>query len=268
LDYVNDVLPLSNYNNGGTVTERHLLFALGRKMTAAFGKGKRILSFLKRDLGLAVSPDTAERLREENNPYFNYDLLGVLKGEFSKAFYIDATNECPDVHEVLSFSKKCCCIAAYSYLGDITTSITGDKRPQKFEDDYLDELIVLLKELGIEAVTYMPARNTDTQLSRIMALCRKFDLLEFSGEDINSPRQPFVRDLMRKNGFHHLIDATWALIGHEYEATLDNENAFFAPRTVKKHPDLNERIHYFKTIGLRTMEKSRLIARTEEGAVS
>lgn len=264
IDYVNDVLPLSNYHDGGTVTERHLLFSLGRKITDAFGRGERLFSFLKSDLGLIISADAAERLHEENNPYFDYDLLGVLKGEFSKAFYIDATDECPDVNEVISFSKKCRSIVAYAYLGDVTASVNGDIRPQKFEDDNLDELIVQLKELGFEAVTYMPARNTAAQLSRIIALCRKNDLLEISGEDINSPRQPFVCTTLQKNKFHHLVDATWALIGHEYAATIDNENAFFTPRTVKKYPNLNDRIHYFKTIGLRTLGKNALLPQSGE----
>ena len=55
-------------------------------------------------------------------------------------------------------------ISAYAYLGDVGDSVTGDKRAQKFEDDYLDELVPYLKELGFRAITYMPSRNTKAQL--------------------------------------------------------------------------------------------------------
>ena len=48
--------------------------------------------------------------------------------------------------------------------------MTGDKRAQKFEDDFLDELIAYYAELGFRAVTYMPSRNTKAQLTRLRAL--------------------------------------------------------------------------------------------------
>jgi hypothetical protein len=60
-------------------------------------------------------------------------------------FYIDATEECPDVREVIALSKKIGAISAYAYLGDVGDSVTGDKKPQKFEDDYLDELFDVLR---------------------------------------------------------------------------------------------------------------------------
>ena len=55
----------------------------------------------------------------------------------------------------------------------------------EFEDDYLDELIQVLYDLGIRAITYMPTRNTDQQLTRLRALCDKYGMMQISGEDIN-----------------------------------------------------------------------------------
>ena len=52
----------------------------------------------------------------------------------------------------------------HAYLGDVGESVTGDKKAQKFEDDYLDEVIACLKDIGVPAVTYMPTRNTPEQL--------------------------------------------------------------------------------------------------------
>ena len=42
--------------------------------------------------------------------------------------YIDATDECPDVREVIAFSKNIGAIPAYAYLGDVGDSVTGDKK--------------------------------------------------------------------------------------------------------------------------------------------
>ena len=61
----------------------------------------------------------------------------------------------------------------HAYLGDVTNSPTGDKKPEIFEDSFLDELIPALKQLGFKAVTYMPPRNTREQLQRIQELCNE-----------------------------------------------------------------------------------------------
>jgi hypothetical protein len=112
-------------------------------------------------------------------------------------------------------------IAAYAYLGDVGNSVTGDKKAQKFEDDYLDELIEVLKECGFDAITYMPTRNTRPQLDRLMALCQTHGFFQISGEDINSPRQSFRCKALDDPAFGHLIEATYTLIGYENMASQD-----------------------------------------------
>jgi hypothetical protein len=250
IDYEQDVLPLSNFRDGGTVTERHLLFALVHQLTQRFGRGEAVLGLVTGSLGLLLDTKAKDLMRDAANPFYDYDLLGILKKEMIGSFYVPATDECPGVADVLAFAGTRGCICAYPYLGDVADSVTGDKRPQKFEDDILDELIALVKELGFTAVSYMPLRNSPAQLSRIMTLCSRYGLLQISGEDINSPRQSFVCAAMRDSRFGHLVDATWALIGHEKAATGNLSDGFFSTTTVSKHPDLNERIQHFKAIGL------------------
>ena len=62
-------------------------------------------------------------------------------------FYIPATDECPDVRDIVKLAKETGAILAYAYLGDVGNSVTGDKKTQKFEDDYLDLLFEEIKEL-------------------------------------------------------------------------------------------------------------------------
>ncbi len=198
LDYERDVLPLSRAADGGSVTERHLMLALA----------KQLLS-----LGKAKLPEGAG---EWETMLAEYDLVGALKKDcIPKVFLPAAEEECPTLREFVRFSAEVGGILAYAYLGDVTSSVTGDKKAQKFEDDYLDELFEVIDRAGARAVTYMPTRNTPLQLDRLCALCERFGMLQISGEDINSPRQSFVIQKMREAQFSNLIESTWRLIRHE-----------------------------------------------------
>jgi len=253
LDYDRDILPLSYHGEGGTVTERHIILALTRCLVSHFGKGEKLLAFLRNGLAVQVSSVVRDQLLFKENPFYEYDMIGLLKRELVGSFYVLATEECPKIRNVLDFTKQHGGMCAYAYLGDVKGSVTGDKKDQKFEDDHLDDLMLLLKDLGFEAVTYMPSRNAPQQVDRIMELCKKNGFLQISGEDINSPRQSFVCKAMRHEKFRHLVDATWALIGHEYAATQNSAQGFFSNKVVEKYPDINERIQEYKKIGLQTL---------------
>lgn len=249
LDFDRDVLPLSNAANGGSVTERHLSSALAYKMLEKIGAGQKLVDFIKNTMKLPLSAKIEGYLLDESNPHSMYDLLGWIKAQLISKFYIPATDECPDVREILALSDYLGAISAYAYLGDVGDSVTGDKRAQKFEDDYLDELIPYLKKLGYRAVTYMPSRNTLTQLRRLRALCVANDMVQISGEDINSPRQSFVCEAQRNPEFSNLYDGTWALIAHEWRATKDPKLGFFSDETISKWPTLGERRTAFAEFG-------------------
>lgn len=185
LDFERDVLPLSMAHDGGTVTERHLMQALVRRENPS-------LTMLE-----------------------EYDRIGQLKKDFIPKVYIDATDECPGFDDFIAFCQSTGGILAYPYLGDVTQSVTGDKKAQKFEDDNLELLFQTLCDHGVKAITYMPTRNSDAQLDRLRALCDSNDMMQISGEDINSPRQSFVIEKMKEDRFSNLIQSTWRLIEHE-----------------------------------------------------
>ena len=204
---------------------------------------------IKDEMGMPLSAKVEGYLLDESNPHAMYDLLGWVKSDLIGRFYVNATDELPDVREALDLCNEIGAISAYAYLGDVGSSVTGDKRAQKFEDDYLDELIPYIKELGFRAVTYMPSRNTRAQLERLRALCEKYELFQISGEDINSPRQSFVCEAQRDPAFRNLVESTWALIAHEWRSTVDPQNGLFSPESVKAWPDFNERVRVFALEG-------------------
>ena len=61
----------------------------------------------------------------------------------------------------------------------------------------------------------MQNHATQEQIERLRNLCEQYDMLQISGEDINSPRQKFVIEKMKEEQFSNLIENTWKLIEHE-----------------------------------------------------
>ena len=215
------------------------------------GKGKSCVDFIKNTLEIPVSKKVEELLLDEQQIHYEYDLLGVLKSDLVGKIYVDATDECPPVREVIALAKETSSIAAYAYLGDVGSSVTGDKKAQKFEDDYLDLLFETIDDLGYDAVTYMPSRNTLEQLERVMTLCDRYGMFQISGEDINTPRQKFLSPKLQEPEFRHLIDSTWALIGHEKMATKDLSLGMFSEQSKAKYPNLKKRILAYREYGLK-----------------
>lgn len=214
-DFDQDVVPLSEFAHGGSITERHLLFAVSKKIVERFGKGESVIKFLREDMGINIGEKIKGYLADEKNPVYEYDLLGALKSNMVEKFYIDATDECPDVKVIVDLAAKINAFSAYAYLGDVGDSVTGDKKTQKFEDDYIVQLFDVIKAIGFKAVTYMPSRNTMEQLRRVRALCDQYGFFQISGEDINSPRQSFICEAQRNPEFANLYESTMTLIKHE-----------------------------------------------------
>ena len=214
LDYDRDVLPLSEAKDNGGVTERHLMYALALELEKQVGKGQPMIDKLT-SLGMNLSEKQKTMLLDTEYPFYAYDVLGMLKGTFVPMIFIDATDECPKLPDMVKLCKEVDAYLCYAYLGDVGDSVTGDKKAQKFEDDYLDDVFECLKEEGVTAVTYMPTRNTPAQLERLRKLCDDYGMFQISGEDINSPRQSFIIRAMENPMFQNLIDATWKLIEHE-----------------------------------------------------
>jgi hypothetical protein len=185
LDFDADVLPLSQYHDGGTVTERHILFALAKKLLPEAGDAEQ------------------------------YKLLGKLKAELIPKIFVPATDELMTIEEAVDFAKGIDAILCYPYLGDVTNSPTGDKKAAKYEDDFLEELITFMRDHGVSGITFMPSRNTPEQLERLMALCDKYGLRQISGEDINSPGQSILCEELKNPRFRHLRDETWKLVERE-----------------------------------------------------
>ncbi len=249
LDFDADVYPISMAHEGGSVTERHILFALTKKITTRYPDREAACDFVEQLTGKPLGDKTRAKLIEAPENFYEYDILGVLKGHMVEKFYVDADEECMNIKEFTALAKELGAISAYAYLGDVGESPTGDKKAQKFEDDYLPELFDTLAECGFSAVTYMPSRNTKEQLATLMQYCHDRDLFEISGEDINSPRQSFICQALADPAYKHLRVATYALIGHEKAASECQCKSMFSDKTKEATPALADRIASYAKIG-------------------
>lgn len=250
LDFDRDVRGISQADMGGSITERHILYALAVKLVEAHGKGAALIRFVQDQMKTGIPAKLESVLMDQDNPHFLYDLLGLFKSSLVPRFFIQPTKqECISIFEAVKFANDIGAIPAYAYLGDVGESPTGDKKAEKFEDDYLDELVPELKRIGFKAITYMPPRNTLDQLLRLQRLCADNELMEISGVDINSSRQEFSCPIIMTPPFRHLTEATWALIAHEKLATLESRYALFSPANPLAGLSLKKRIQRYAVVG-------------------
>lgn len=250
LDFEKDVMAISEAANGGSITERHILYALSLKLIAAYGKGQKLIDFVEQQMKIPMPGKLKAVLLDLDNPHYAYDLLGVFKSALVPDFFIlSGKEECINVRDAVKFANDIGAIPAYAYLGDVGESPTGDKKAEKFEDDYLDALVPELKKIGFKAITYMPPRNTKPQLLRLQKLCQANGLMEISGVDINSSRQEFNCPILLEPEFRHLVDAAWALIAHEKLAAADPKLGLFHPQNPLAAQPLEKRIVRYAEIG-------------------
>ena len=230
LDFEAEVLARSKAAEGGGLTERHLLAAVAERLVGRYGRGAGLLEGLDRDFGIKPQPKVAALLADPADPVLVYDLLGLLKSGFlDRIFEQPGEDECLEARTVVAFALSIGAIPAYAYLGDVGESPTGDKKSEKFEDDFIEELFDEVKSAGFLAITYMPPRNTAAQLARVRELCARGGLMQISGVDINSPRQSFNCPELRRPEFANLRDSTWALVAHERLSSLDASASLFSP---------------------------------------
>jgi hypothetical protein len=229
IEFESDVLARSKAAEGGGVTERHLLAAVAERLIGHYGRGSDLLDGLAKRFGIAVPKRIEALIADPANQILVFDLLGVLKSGFlDRIFEQPGEEECPDAAKVVAFARSIGAIPAYAYLGDVGESPTGDKKAEKFEDDFIESLLDAVKATGYLAVAYMPPRNTPAQLERIRELCEARGLMQISGVDINSPRQSFHCPELRLPKFANLRAATWALVAHERLSSADPRAGLFS----------------------------------------
>jgi hypothetical protein len=106
LDFEADVVSISNAKKGGSITERHILYALSLKLIKQCGKGKSLVEFIEQKMQIPLAESLKKLLLDENNPHYAYDLLGAFKSQLVPAFFIPSNkDECINVHKAVAFAN-------------------------------------------------------------------------------------------------------------------------------------------------------------------
>jgi hypothetical protein len=135
LDWERDVRAFSQADNGGTITERHILRAVAAAIVEKAGSGLPLLAYLRDRVGIQPPHRVAASLSDPSNGMLLFDLLGLLKSSFIEKVFIQPDKaECIPVARAVRFAEEVGGIPTYAYLGDITDSPTGDKKAERFED--------------------------------------------------------------------------------------------------------------------------------------
>ena len=233
LDYEKDVASLATVSDGGVVTEEHLLLGLANKILERFDKGEDVIEFFLGELELEVSDEQKKFLRDKFNPGYELDMVDVLRQDLL-SMWTDADEECPDVKEFAKIAKETGAILAYSYSGR--------------EEVSASELFLVLKNLGFNGVSFEPSKLTAEQIEEIRSLCSEYELLPINGDSVTRPRQTFADSKVNTSAFEYLKDVSWAIIGHEKAASVNEEFGMFSKKIIGKFPTLQERIDYFSTL--------------------
>ena len=124
-----DMVGISQYANGGGITERHLLAAMASALIRGFGRGLALTEGLAQ-MGVEIPASLAAVLSDADNPHLMYDLLGVLKANYLDRIYIQPTDELPSAAEVVAFADSVGAIATYAYLATCPPRRRGTRRPR------------------------------------------------------------------------------------------------------------------------------------------
>ena len=106
LDFDKDVYPLSMAHEGGSVTERHICYGLTKKITSRYPDRNEACDFVDKLCGVKMPEKTREKLISAPDNFYEFDILGVLKGHLVEKFYVDATDELINIREFTALAKE------------------------------------------------------------------------------------------------------------------------------------------------------------------
>lgn len=245
INFEKDVKPLSKYQDGGSITERHILYAFAEKLVKKFRTAEEITQFIENNLKIKIEEEFKPALSDIANPYFVYDLVACLKHEV-KFFYVPA-DDVPPVEKVVDFAHRHGALLTYTYSGEVRRVYEGEEVVFSLEDAYLEELISDLGKLGFDAVEYIPSLVSAERAERLSTLVKQNGMFVLPCTDINSPRQRFVPDGLDDNA--ELVRNLWAVVGHGKSTGYDISDGINTEKSKAKNPELEARLKLYAEVG-------------------
>lgn len=232
IDFDKEVLAVHGKKKGGTVMAKHIYLAAGEKLIRKFGKGQNLALFIRDKMCLDLSEREYELLCDEQNPFYLYDLVRVLRDN-SRDYAED--NELPEVEKIADLARS------RSFVFALECKKTDS-------DEAFYDLVKKAKALGFNAVSFsLDDLDEPALLARVEAL-NENEMLAFPLEKIEYPRNRFetnVPEFMRK----HFLKCAYAAAGNAASVKLNLEDGLFSAKTFEKFADFNERLNVFAEMG-------------------
>lgn len=244
ISFAKDVKPLSRYSRGGTITERHILFAFAQKLKEKFSTAEAILDFIKNTLKIQVEEEFTVALSDAKNPYYAYDLVNCLKHEI-RFFYVP-DEDLPAAKSLVEFAHRHGALATYAYVGSTKRIYEGEETVIELESGYMEELMKDLADTGFDAVEYSPFTVDGDTAARLTLLAAENGMFTLPASDVNSPRH---RLISYGSLPEELALNSRAVIGHEKSASYDISDGINTEKSKEKNPDLKTRLRLYAEIG-------------------
>lgn len=230
LNFEQDIIAKSMYGRGGTVANKHIFYALAEKITSIYGKGQPTLDFLTNTKKMNLDAQTIEKIKDETNPFYLFDLAKALNDES----VLGKHNIKRDV-EVISFAREIGALSVFEIK-------TKDKNE-------VYKVADRAKEIGADGVAFTAYAFSEIDRDEICKYLVNNKLLAVSLEVFDEPRK--TPDNMFGSLYSDSVFKlhAYAIVGHEMSVSVSMTDGFSATKIIEKVPSFEDRVNLFAEIG-------------------
>lgn len=230
LNFEQDIISKSLYYKGGTVANKQVFYALADKIVSVYGKGQPTLDFLINDVKLDLDAQMIEKIKDETNPYYLFDLAKALNDEsiFGKRNLKRDVEVTASAHEIGALS--------------VVEIKTKDKNE-------VYKVADRAKEIGADGVAFTAYAFSESDRDEICKHLVNDKLLAVSLEVFDEPRKTpdnMFGSLYSDNIFK--LHA-YAIVGHEMSVSISTQDGFNSSKMTEKVPSFEDRVNLFAEIG-------------------
>ena len=212
-------------------TEKHVAKNLAENIVDTFGKGKGLLEFIDKYMGIVSCEGETRFLHESENMYFTEDLAKVIYNNYLKPML---KKEQSDLSKFIKLNEE---------LGVISSC---GLEISEFNEEELTKIVKVLRKNGFNSVTIRNKLLTKEEYLKIVNFFSENEMLALSMYGVGLPRQHVPNSSQGED-----FKASLAVIGNSVSIAYDKKDGLFTNRTISKCPNFEKRLVLFANIGKR-----------------
>ncbi len=212
-------------------TEKHVAKNLAEKIVDTFGKGKGLLEFIDKHMGIVSCEGETRFLHESENMYFTEDLAKVIYNNYLKPMI---NEELIDLSGFIKLNEE---------LGVITSCGLEIK---EYDEETLTSIVKTLRRKGFNSITIRNKELSEEEYLKIVNFFSENEMLTISMYGVGLPRQHVPTTALDVD-----FKSSLAVIGNAVSVSFDKKDGIFTNRTISKCPNFEKRLVLFSNIGRR-----------------